>query len=181
MQNMLTGKPAADVDILVSDGKAVATTGKTGADGVFKAPLESLKDLPNVRLFALGKGHTASFNLPLSGLQLSSGLTAKGYLYTDRPAYLPGETVSLRGILREVRNTAYAVPENSEFKVSITDPQGRLLSEQTVKLSRFGTFDSTLALPAALYGDGSVRIGFRNESQPNVVVSEIWIWESDGK
>lgn len=149
VQNMLTGQPAADVDVLVSDGKAVAATGKTGADGVFKAPLESLKDLPNVRLFALGQGHAASFNLGLSGLQLSSGLTAKGYIYTDRPAYLPGETVSLRGILREVRHTAYAVPENREFKVSVADPQGRLLSEQTVRVSRFGTFDSTLALPAA--------------------------------
>jgi hypothetical protein len=148
VQNMLTGKPAAGVDILVSDGKAVAATGKTGDDGVFKAPIESLKDLADVRLFALGKGHATSFNLNLAGLQLSSGLTAKGYLYTDRPAYLPGETVSLRGILREVRDTAYAVPENSEFKVSITDPQGRLLSEQTVKVSRFGTFDSTLVLPA---------------------------------
>ena len=148
VQNMLTGQPAAGVDILVSDGKAVAATGKTGDDGVFKTPLESLKDLADVRLFALGKGHAASFNLDLAGLQLSSGLTAKGYLYTDRPAYLPGETVALRGILREVRNTSYAVPENSEFKVSITDPQGRLLSEQTVKVSRFGTFDSTLVLPA---------------------------------
>ncbi|MEY4386506.1 MAG: hypothetical protein RLY20_1789, partial [Verrucomicrobiota bacterium] len=149
VQNMVTGKPAANVDILVSDGAAVAATGKTGADGVFKTTLDSLKDLSAVRLFALGAGHAASFNLDLAGLQLSSGLTAKGYLYTDRPAYLPGETVSLRGILREVRNTAYAVPENSEFKVSVTDPQGRLLSEQTVKLSRFGTFDSTFALPAA--------------------------------
>ena len=60
----------------------------------------------------------------------------------------PGETVALRGILREVRNTSYAVPENSEFRLSITDPQGRLLSEQTVKAGRFGTFDSSLALPA---------------------------------
>ncbi len=149
VQNMLSGQPAADVDILVSDGKAVVATGKTGADGVFKAPLESLKDLADVRLFALGNGHAASFNLGLSGLQLSSGLTAKGYLYTERPAYLPGETVALRGILREVHNTAYAVPEHSEFKVSITDPQGRLLSEQTVQVSRFGTFDSSLVLPAA--------------------------------
>ncbi len=148
VQNMLTGKPAADVDILVSDGKAVVATGKTGDDGVFKTALESLKDLADVRLFALGKGHAASFNLNLAGLQLSSGLTAKGYLYTDRPAYQPGETVALRGILREVRNSAYAVPENSEFKLSITDPEGRLLSEQTVKISRFGTFDSTLVLPA---------------------------------
>ena len=149
VQDMLTGKPAAGVDILVSDGKAVAATGKTGADGVFTAALDSLKDLGDVRLFALGKGHAASFNLNLEGLQRSSGLTAKGYLYTDRPVYQPGETVALRGILREVRDTAYALPENSEFKLSITDPQGRLLSEQTVKLGRFGTFDASLALPAA--------------------------------
>ena len=148
VQNMLTGQPATGVDILVSDGKAVAATGKTGDDGVFKTPLESLKDLADVRLFALGNGHAASFNLDLAGLELSSGLTAKGYLYTDRPAYQPGETVALRGILREVHNTSYAVPENSEFQLSITDPQGRLLSEQTVKVSRFGTFDSTFVLPA---------------------------------
>lgn len=162
VQNMLTGQPVADADILVSDGKAVAATGRTGGDGVFKAPLESLKDLNDVRLFALGAGHAASFNLGLSGLRLSSGLTPKGYLYTERPAYLPGETVSLRGILREVRDTGYAVPENSEFKVSITDPQGRLLSEQTVKVSRFGTFDSTLALPAAA-ASGPYVIAARQE------------------
>ena len=149
VQNMITGKPAPDVEVLVSDGTAVAATGKTGTDGIFKTNLPSLKDLGNVRLFALGKGNAASYNLNLAGLQMSSGLTAKGYLYTDRPAYLPGETVSLRGILREVRDTSYAVPENSEFKVSITDPQGRLLSEQTVKSSRFGTFDSTFVLPPA--------------------------------
>ena len=149
VQNMLTGQPAAGVDILVSDGKAVAATGKTGNDGVFKTALASLQDLADVRLFALGKGHATSFNLDLAGLELSSGLTAKGYLYTDRPAYQPGETVALRGILREVRHTAYAVPENREFKLSVTDPQGRLLSEQTVRVSRFGTFDSTFTLPAA--------------------------------
>jgi len=149
VQNMLTGKPAADVDILVSDGKAVAATGKTGDDGVFKTQLEALKDVADVRLFALAKGHAASFNLDLAGLQMSSGLSAKGYLYTDRPVYQPGESVALRGILREVRNAAYAVPENSEFKLSINDPQGRLLSEQNVKTSRFGTFDASLVLPAS--------------------------------
>ncbi|KAB2643060.1 MAG: tetratricopeptide repeat protein [Verrucomicrobia bacterium] len=148
VQNMLTGKPAADVDILVSDGKAVAATGKTGDDGVFKTQLESLKDLADLRLFAIAKGHAASFNLDLAGLQLTTGLSAKGYLYTDRPVYQPGESVALRGILRELRNAAYAVPENSEFKLSISDPQGRLLSEQSVKTSRFGTFDSSLVLPA---------------------------------
>jgi len=147
VQDMLTGKPAAGVELLVSNGTSVAATGKTGNDGVFKTSLESLKDLGDVRVFALRSNHAAAFNLPLAGLELSSGLKAKGYLYTDRPAYLPGETVSMRGILRDVRNGEYAIPEDAGFKIRFTDPQARLLSEQTVKLGKFGTFDASLALP----------------------------------
>jgi len=147
VQNMLTGKPVSDVELLVSNGSAVAATGKTGDDGVFKTTLENLKDLNDVRVFALKSGNAAAFNLPLAGLQLSSGLKATGYLYTDRPAYLPGETVSMRGVLRDVKDSSYAVPENSSFKIAFTDPQGRLLSEQAVTLSKFGTFDAKLELP----------------------------------
>lgn len=148
VQDMRTGKPANDVELLVSNGSAVAATGKTGADGVFKTTLEALKDLGDVRVFALRSGHAAAFNLPLAGLELSSGLKAKGYLYADRPTHLPGETVSIRGVLRDVRNEAYAVPEDASFKINFSDPQGRLLSEQAVKLSKFNTFDATLELPA---------------------------------
>ena len=147
VQDMRTGKPAKDVELLVSNGSAVAATGKTGPDGVFKTSLEALKDLGDVRVFALRSNHAAAFNLPLAGLELSSGLKAKGYLYTDRPVYLPGETVSMRGVLRDVRNEAYAVPEEAAFKIRFSDPQGRLLSEQEVKLNKFGAFDATLELP----------------------------------
>ncbi|MBN8460434.1 MAG: tetratricopeptide repeat protein [Verrucomicrobia bacterium] len=149
VQNVRTQQPAAGVDVLVSDGKGVAATGKTGNDGVYKTPLDSLKDLSDVRVFALRAGNAASYNLPLAGLELSSGLTAKGYLYTDRPAYLPGETVSMRGVLRDVKDGSYAIPGDPAFKIRFSDPQGRLLSEQSVKLSAFGTFDATLELPAA--------------------------------
>jgi tetratricopeptide (TPR) repeat protein len=148
-QDMLTGKPAADVEVLVSDGITVPFTGKTGADGVFKGAADKLKEIGTVRVFAIRGNHAAAYNLDLAGLGLTSGLMPKGFLYTDRPAYLPGETVSLRGILREIRKASYAVPENAEFTVSFTDPQGRMLSEQIVKLSKFGTFDAVLALPAA--------------------------------
>ncbi len=147
VQNMRSGKPADGVELLVSSGTEVVATGKTGKDGVFKAPLESLKDLGDVRVFALGSGHASAFNLPLAGLQLSTGLTAKGYLYTDRPAYLPGETVSMRGVLRDVKNGEYVLPEDALFKIRFTDPQSRLLSEQSVKLTAFGTFSATFSLP----------------------------------
>jgi len=41
--------------------------------------------------------------------------------------------------------------------------------------------EKTLAVPPGLYADGSLRISFRNEGQPNVVVSELWLWESDAE
>ncbi|MFW6164347.1 MAG: ThuA domain-containing protein, partial [Planctomycetota bacterium] len=39
----------------------------------------------------------------------------------------------------------------------------------------------TLPLPRKLTVGGSSRIVFRNESKPNCVVSELWLWESDTK
>ncbi len=148
VQDMRTGKPAKDVEILVSSGSAVAATGVTGADGIYRTTLEALEKLGDVRVFALRSGHAAAYNLPLEGLQISSGLVSKGYLYTDRPAYLPGERVAMRGVLRDVKNGAYAVPENPDFTIRFSDPQGRLLSEQKVKLGEFGTFGAMLDLPS---------------------------------
>lgn len=167
VQNMVTGQPAADVEVLVSDGKAVAATGKTASDGVFKTQLDALKNLSDVRVFALKSSHAVSHNLPLAGLQLSSGLTPKGFLYTDRPAYLPGETVSMRGVLRDVTDGAYTIPADSAFKIAFHDPQGRMLSEQTVNLSTFGTFQTTLALPhTATLGSYTMTASQQRKDQP---------------
>ena len=41
--------------------------------------------------------------------------------------------------------------------------------------------EKTVAVPSELYRDGSLRISFRNEAQPNVVVSELWLWESEAE
>ena len=38
--------------------------------------------------------------------------------------------------------------------------------------------EKVLPVPQELYRDGSLRITFRNEAEPNVVVSELWLWES---
>jgi hypothetical protein len=41
--------------------------------------------------------------------------------------------------------------------------------------------EKNVIVPPELYPDGSLRISFRNEGSPNVVVSELWIWESEAK
>jgi HEAT repeat protein len=41
--------------------------------------------------------------------------------------------------------------------------------------------EKTLSVPAEVYRDGTLRITFRNEAQPNAVVSELWLWESEAE
>jgi hypothetical protein len=41
--------------------------------------------------------------------------------------------------------------------------------------------EKTLPVPPELYRDGTLRITFRNEAEPNAVVSELWLWESQAE
>ncbi|MEI7838104.1 MAG: tetratricopeptide repeat protein, partial [Planctomycetota bacterium] len=100
VQNMRTETPAADVDLLLSDGQKVFSRGKTGKDGVYRAVLDELKSVEKLRVFAWSGGSVASDGLELSGLGLARGVSARGYIYTDRSAYQPGQTVKFRSIIR---------------------------------------------------------------------------------
>ena len=155
--------PAEEVKILLSDGEGIIHTGKTGPDGVFIGEVEPLRDMNRVGILAVSKGHIASHNLDLMGLQSSSGLTPRGFIYTDRPAYRPGEKVSFRGILRDVTTGSYSIP-TEVFTISITDAQGRLLREEEQTLSSFGTFAGELALPeGSALGEYVVRARVEGE------------------
>ena len=51
----------------------------------------------------------------------SQGLARKGYLYTDRPAYQPGQKVEARGIIRDVADGSYVAPAGEVYLVSLLD------------------------------------------------------------
>lgn len=146
VQNMAQNAPAKNVELLVSDGEKVFATGKTGEDGVFRGEFDELKSLKTARVFAMHSGSVASNLLNLERLTFSQGLSAKGYLYTDRPAYQPGQTVKFRGILRNVKDGAYVAPAGDKYDVSILDSSGRLLWEIPVTLSPFGTLSAEFRL-----------------------------------
>ena len=156
VQNMLKGEVVADAKVLVSDGLSVIFEGRTGSDGVLHATegaisdyalVENrLKDASRVAAFVVKGGHVAADRLDLSGLGYSKGLTPRGYIYTDRPAYRPGETVSMRGIIRDVNEGAYVVPDGAPYNVSVIDARGRLIYKEEVKLSQYGGFDTQMQL-----------------------------------
>ncbi len=157
VEDQLKNKPAADTQLLFSDGTRIIATGKTGADGVFRGRFPELTTINDLRVLATGPGGSATNMLNIGNLRFSTGLSRRGYIYTDKSAYQQGEAVAVRGIIREVKDGSYIVPEKREYTVRITDPAGRLLGASELTLSEFGTFDTAIQLPSsAALGDYSI-------------------------
>ncbi|TWT33373.1 tetratricopeptide repeat protein [Blastopirellula retiformator] len=146
-QNMRTGKPWPGVKLLLSNGSEVFAEVETGEDGVYQANRKELRDPADLRVFAIADGHIASSVVNLNGLGVAQGLARAGYLYTDRPAYRPGQLVHLKGIIRDAVNDIYVVPENRDYKLEVFDGRNRLVMEEEIKLSDYGSFQSHLLLP----------------------------------
>ena len=64
------------------------------------------------------------------------------YLYTNSPIYKPGDTVEIKGIIRDYDNSAYTLPlvEKTDVELSVTDPRGNTRSTGKTGISEFGTF-----------------------------------------
>ncbi len=91
--------------------------------------------------------------------KVAQGLSARAYLYTDRPAYRPGHDVELRGVVREVALGQYANVPGATYSLEIYDSRGRKLVNRSLKLSDFGTFHETIALDeAAPVGSYRIRL-----------------------
>ncbi len=163
-QNMRTGKPWPGARLLLSNGNKVFAEAKTADDGVFQESFDELQSTEDVRVFAVADQHTASNVIGLQGLGVAQGLANKGYLYTDRPVYRPGQTVNVRGIVRRVANDTYQIDEGKEFQLTVFDTRNRTIWQDDVKLNRFGSFHSTFLVPPD-GSQGSYRIQISDNDQ----------------
>ena len=149
-QDMKTGLGRAGARVLVAEGGSVVLEGVTGQDGVLLHDWKPAR-VGNGRLSYLildGK-HVAGSGLGVPE-QMAQGLTARAYIYTDRPAYRPGQKVSIRGVVREVANGQYANVPMAVYRFEVADSRGRLIVARPVTLSQFGTFHVALALDSAV-------------------------------
>jgi len=146
-ENVKTQQAFPGAQVLVSDGQKIIATGQTGEDGVWHAEVAGLKDVGEVRVLAFADGHFASTQNPLGDVQYAVGLTPRGYLYTDRPVYRPGQSIRVRGIVRKVDRGRYVFQPGEEFQVQVLDPTGAVVRTRTVALSEFGTFSDEFTLP----------------------------------
>ena len=145
-QDMKTGKGRPGASVLVSDAGQVVLEAKTGADGVLLHDWKPSREGGRRLTYLIVDGpHVAGSGLGVLQ-QVSQGLSPRAYLYTDRPAYRPGQKVSIRGVVREVTEGQYATSAGSVYHFEVIDAKGRQLVARKVTLSEFGTFHETLPL-----------------------------------
>ncbi|MCC7061405.1 MAG: tetratricopeptide repeat protein [Planctomycetes bacterium] len=147
-QNVREQRAEGGVKVVLSDGKKVLGEGVTGADGVYRWKGAELQQTSGLSVFAVNAVGSGASSLDLSELSYSAGLTAKGYLYTDRPLYQPGQRMFCKGLVREVKNGVYEVPTASDYRLRVYNPSGRVALAREITFSAFGGFASELDLPA---------------------------------
>ena len=100
--------------------------------------------------------------LPESGLKpLSSGSTAgqeparrlAARIFKDRGAFNPGDSAQFKVVLYSYSGVSdCAVQAGRDIKVWLTDPDGRTVSEMTLKTNGFGSADGSFLLPETIKG-----------------------------
>ncbi len=76
-----------------------------------------------------------------------AGDTHRVYVYTDRGIYRPGQTVYLKGAVREDHDAVYSLFNRGQVQVTIRDYYGQELYAASLTLSELGTFEAQLELP----------------------------------
>lgn len=80
------------------------------------------------------------------------GWKQSSMMFTDRNLYRPGETVHIKGIVRQFLDNQVKLPADTSAQLSISDSASRVLFDETITLSQLGTFDHSFKLPAETVG-----------------------------
>jgi len=150
--NRRTGHPVAGVPVFVelrapdSNNFTPLAEVQTDANG-HGSPMFRLPDWNNgvyeVRVRALLAEGAEEFVRPVR-LQRSLRL----FLSTDKPRYLPGQTIHVRGLALQQRDSRPVAGQKARF--ILTGPDGQILQQSVQETNRFGLAAVDFALPATV-------------------------------
>ncbi len=157
--DLASGSPLTGLPVrILNERGADLGSGQTGEDGTVTisippqddpyARMYAVTGSPGVGRFGWTGGHWSSgidpyeFGIPLDLSQREFFL----YLYTDRPIYRPGQTVSFRGIMRHVNGARYDLPDMGEVDLQVRDSEGKIIHQSNELLSSYGTFNGQFSL-----------------------------------
>jgi alpha-2-macroglobulin len=176
------GSPVVGATVTVYGDGEVIGSAVTAADGTASVPVD-MRDYPAIVVAAEASDvfgiwyHQYWENNWRAFPDMSSDMgyrtrapdANRGYLYTDRPIYRPGDTVYYRGVLREKHDVDYVVPERRTAYILISPYwqgetetyygfQDNAIYTGEIALTEFGTFSGEFTLPDELPQNGYMSI-----------------------
>lgn len=146
--------PGATVRLLDDDNIEIATR-QAGPQGLAQLPLpkqgwlmaEAGDDLHAMEF----DRDTRPGDLPSYAFREALGDGASGdrrvLLFTDRPLYQPGETVHLKGYLREWQGGDLIIPAEKTYSLTVVDARDTRVLAKDITLSATGSFSEAIPLP----------------------------------
>jgi alpha-2-macroglobulin len=146
----MSGKPAADVDIVWSDGNGVLKSDHTDDDGI----LGFSRDVPE-KSYTLGQDKDGGVFVSENFYYDSEIYNSKLYLFTDRPLYKPGDKIQLKVYGREFTGARDSKPiEPAKVVLKLVDPAGQVLLSRPLQINADTGGDTELSLPSNAYPGG---------------------------
>lgn len=97
----------------------------------------------------------------------SSANAVRAFLFTERGVYKPGETVHLKGIVRDWSTGKSRIVAGAKARLIVTDARDREFVTRAVTISRQGSFAEDIQLPTGVLGTfgATVRFGKPGEDE----------------
>ncbi|MGB4811353.1 MAG: MG2 domain-containing protein [Methylophilaceae bacterium] len=146
-----TGAPVANVDSHWTDGIGELASGVTNAQGWLQ-----LNHAASEQTYLFAQDAQGGVLISENFYYNSEIYNTKLYATTDHPLYRPGDMVNIKVVGREFINARESKPlVDAPIKVTVLDPNGLPVANQTLQFSGSAGGDTTIKLPA-----GSVAGGY---------------------
>jgi hypothetical protein len=165
-----SGDPVSGLSLSACDDKGSCyADATTDAEGLVALPLARADEWYGITVvgddpFTMG---SPEWNMGISpwefGFSGEYPQQWRAHIYTDRPIYRPGQSVSFRGIVRAEEDVSYSLPRGEDVRVTIYDAAWEILYEESLTLDEYGTFAGEIELAeGAALGMYNVNVDFRN-------------------
>jgi uncharacterized protein YfaS (alpha-2-macroglobulin family) len=155
--NRNTGEPVSGANTRVWIEQQDIANKAADGQGILDVAITEAKP-ENVAVLA-SSGGDVTVNAPGAWNLGSESRSLRGYTYTDRPVYRPGDTVHFKAIVRSETPTGYVIPADKELSLELRDPRTyEVIWQQNVTLSDIGTAHWDYAIPA----DGNLGFYYLN-------------------
>ena len=171
-----TGEPVPGAVIkLTTDESEILATLVTDEAGLAKLPApdkatwllaEKDGDLHAVELSS-GQLSTYDSGIPYESMRNRDDQAEgqlRGLLFTERKAYRPGETVFVKGIVREMHDSKPIIPSPRSLLLTCFDPEEVEVFRTNLILSALGSVDTSIRLPVAPPGTYHIHLHDTNST-----------------